>query len=118
MIALTIDQLQQREGRWVIPDLEGKGGRIRTIPIPALVKVRIDDWLRAAALTEGRIFRSVNKGDTVVGDDGSVATVCCPGENGRQVSGVDHVRVQVASIRRRDHPLGGSLVLPVRNQLP
>ena len=68
VIALTFDQLQQREGRWVIPDLEGKGGRIRTIPIPALVKVRIDEWLSAAAITEGRIFRSVNKGDTVVGE--------------------------------------------------
>ena len=33
VIALAVDQLQQREGRWVIPDLEGKGGRIRTIPI-------------------------------------------------------------------------------------
>jgi integrase/recombinase XerD len=68
LIALTVDQLQQREGRWVIPDLEGKGGRIRTIPIPALVKVRIDEWLAAAAITNGRIFRSVNKGDRVIGD--------------------------------------------------
>ena len=68
VIALTVDQLQQREGRWVLPDLEGKGGRIRTIPIPALVKVRIDEWLSAAAITGGRIFRSVNKGDKVVGD--------------------------------------------------
>ncbi len=58
VIALNIYQLQQHEGRWVIPNLEDK----------ALVKVRIDDWLRAAALTEGRIFRSVNKGDEVVGE--------------------------------------------------
>ena len=68
VIALTVDQLQQREGRWVIPDLEGKGGRIRTIPIPALVKVRIDEWLQSASITEGRIFRSVNKGDKVIGE--------------------------------------------------
>ncbi len=68
VIALTVDQLQQREGRWVIPDLEGKGGRIRTIPIPALVKVRIDEWMASAAITEGRIFRSVNKGDKVIGE--------------------------------------------------
>ena len=68
VIALTVDQLQQREGRWVIPDLEGKGGRIRTIPLPALVKVRIDEWIESAAITEGRIFRSVNKGDKVIGE--------------------------------------------------
>ena len=68
VIVLTVDQLQQREGRWVIPDLEGKGGRIRTIPIPALVKVRIDEWMASAAIREGRIFRSVNKGDKVIGE--------------------------------------------------
>ncbi len=38
------------------------------IPIPALVKVRIDDWLRSAAITQGRVFRSVNKGDKVIGE--------------------------------------------------
>ena len=68
VIALTVDQLQQREGRWVIPDLEGKGGRVRTVPIPAAVKVRIDDWLRAAAIEQGRIFRAVNKGDSMTGE--------------------------------------------------
>ena len=68
MIALTVDQLQQREVQWVIPDLEGKGDRIRTIPIPAIVKVRMDEWRASAAITEDRIFRSVNKGDKVVGD--------------------------------------------------
>ena len=68
VLALTVDQLQQREGRWVLPDLAGKGGRVRTIPIPAAVKVRIDEWLRAAEITEGRIFRSVNKGDVVTGE--------------------------------------------------
>lgn len=43
MIALTVDQLQQRKGRWVIPDLAGEAGHIRSIPIPATVKVSIDD---------------------------------------------------------------------------
>ena len=68
VIALTVDQLQQRENRWVIPDLEGKGGRIRTIPLPALVKVRIDEWMESAAITSSRIFRSVNKGDKAEGE--------------------------------------------------
>jgi integrase/recombinase XerD len=68
VIALTVDHLQQREGRWVIPDLEGKAGRIRTIPIPAMVKLRIDEWLGTAAITSGRIFRSVNKRDKVIGE--------------------------------------------------
>ena len=38
--------IQQREGRWVIPDLGGKGNRIRTVPVPAPVKAHVDKWLR------------------------------------------------------------------------
>lgn len=67
LVALTVEQLQQREGRWVIPDLESKGGRLRTVPIPAPVKARIDDWLEASRIQAGRLFRAVNKGDTLVG---------------------------------------------------
>jgi len=32
---LILEHIQQREGRWVIVDMKGKGGRIRTIPIPS-----------------------------------------------------------------------------------
>jgi hypothetical protein len=31
-----------REGRWVIADLRGRGGRIRTVAIPVWVKQGID----------------------------------------------------------------------------
>ena len=31
---LTRDDIQLREGRWVIVDLVGKGGRVRTVAIP------------------------------------------------------------------------------------
>src|SRR3954451_24562302 len=34
--ALTFDHVQQREGRWAIVDLRGKGNRIRTVPMPSL----------------------------------------------------------------------------------
>jgi hypothetical protein len=34
--------IQQREGRWVLADLEGKGRRIRTVAIPIWVKQGID----------------------------------------------------------------------------
>ena len=46
----------------------GKGNRLRTVTIPAAVKVRIDAWTRAAKISEGRIFRPVNKGDRVTGN--------------------------------------------------
>ena len=31
---LTIEDIQMRENRWVIADLSGKGGRIRTVASP------------------------------------------------------------------------------------
>ena len=32
LVELNVDQIQQREGHWVIIDLIGKGGRLRTVP--------------------------------------------------------------------------------------
>ena len=65
---LTFTHLQQRDGRWCIVDLVGKHGRVRTVPMPAWVKVAIDAWTSAAAVTEGRVFRSVNRADRAQGD--------------------------------------------------
>lgn len=36
---LTVGDIQQRDGRWVGSDLIGKGGRVRTVPVPVWVKV-------------------------------------------------------------------------------
>jgi site-specific recombinase XerD len=65
---LTFTHLQQRDGRWCIVDLVGKHGRVRTVPMPAWVKVAIDAWTGAAVLAEGRIFRSVNRADCALGE--------------------------------------------------
>jgi site-specific recombinase XerD len=56
---LTVDHLQRREEHWAIVDLIGKGGHIRTVPVPDWVKQALDEWLRAARVTEGRVFRRV-----------------------------------------------------------
>jgi len=40
LLSLEVDQIEQREGRWVIPDLAGKGNRRRTVPVPAAVNPR------------------------------------------------------------------------------
>jgi len=61
MAALSFGDIEQREGRWVLPDLVGKGGRVRTVPLPAWVKSDIDEWSSAAELFEGKVFRSINK---------------------------------------------------------
>lgn len=67
LLQLEVGHIQQREGRWVIPDLVGKGNRRRTVPVPAAVKARVDEWLLAAGITQGKIFRPVNKGGRITG---------------------------------------------------
>ena len=53
LTTLRIEDLQQREQHWVIADLVGKGGHMRTIPVPDWVKVGIDAWTTAAGITAG-----------------------------------------------------------------
>jgi hypothetical protein len=52
----------------VIADLVGKGGHVRTVPIPTWVKSAVDAWTGAAHITDGRIFRAINKAGCVWGD--------------------------------------------------
>jgi len=66
--ALTFDHIQQRDGRWCVVDLVGKHGRVRTVPMPSWVKVAIDAWVAAADLSNGHIFRPINRGDRVAGE--------------------------------------------------
>ena len=42
LASLDMDDIQQRESRWVIVDLVGKHGRIRTVTVPTWVKVAVD----------------------------------------------------------------------------
>jgi site-specific recombinase XerD len=60
-VSLTLDDLQQREEHWAIVDLLGKGGHVRTVPVPDWVRSELNDWLAAAAIDHGRLFRRVNK---------------------------------------------------------
>ena len=59
LAVLQRENLVQRDGRWVLIDLVGKGTRIRTIPVPAWVKVAIEAWTSAAGITSGALFRRV-----------------------------------------------------------
>jgi integrase len=67
-VTLTLDHLQQREEHWAIVDLVGKGGHVRTIPVPDWVRTELDDWLAAAAIDRGKLFRRVNKVGRAWGD--------------------------------------------------
>jgi site-specific recombinase XerD len=56
---LEFAHLQQREEHWAIVDLIGKGGHIRTVPLPEWVKTTIDSGVSAAGISTGRLFRCV-----------------------------------------------------------
>jgi integrase len=56
---LEFRHLQQREEHWAIVDLVGKGGPIRTVPVPDWVKKVVDLWIAAAGLSGGKVFRCV-----------------------------------------------------------
>ena len=64
---LRFEQIQQREGRWVMVDIDGKGRRLRSIPLPGWAQARVERWRVAAGLTQGRVLRAVSQGGEVVG---------------------------------------------------
>lgn len=66
---MNVDAIQMREGRWVLPDLRGKGGRVRTVAIPVWVKRGINAWMIAAKIEDGRLLRPLSKSGKLIGDE-------------------------------------------------
>jgi site-specific recombinase XerD len=83
LVGLDLGEIQMRQGHWAVVDLIGKGGHIRTVPIPEWVKAALDQWTRAAGVREGRIFRAVARTGKVWGKGISqnvvwyVVRTCC-----------------------------------------
>jgi integrase len=67
LLSLNIRSIQMREEHWVVADLNGKAGHIRTIPIPGWVKDAINQWTAASGITEGCLFRAINKAGKIWG---------------------------------------------------
>jgi site-specific recombinase XerD len=65
---LTLKHIQQRDERWAIIDLMGKGGHIRTVPLPSWIKVILDEWLCAGGIEGGKLFRGVCRAGVLWGD--------------------------------------------------
>jgi site-specific recombinase XerD len=91
LVGLELDDIQMRQGHWAVVDLIGKGGHIRTVPIPSWVKAALDQWIRAANVTQGKIFRRVARKGKVWGSSLSqnvvwyVVRTCC------QRAGLEHI---------------------------
>ena len=91
LVGLDLDDIQMRQGHWAVVDLIGKGGHIRTVPIPNWVKTALDQWTRAANVNEGKIFRRVARKGKVWGKGLSqnvvwyVVRTCC------RKAGLEHI---------------------------
>lgn len=72
--ALTFEHIQQRDGRWIILDLTGKGNHVRSVPIASWVKVAIDEWATLAGIDSGRVFLPIHKSGEPI-KEGKLQTV-------------------------------------------
>ena len=68
LVGLKVDEIQRRQDHWAVVDLHGKGGHIRTVPIPDWVKAALDHWIAVAGVTQGRIFRAVARTGSIWGE--------------------------------------------------
>jgi|SRR5271170_8419582 len=64
------------EERWAIIDLQGKGGHIRTMPVPSWINENIDAWMAAGRIERGRLFRCVCRAGMPWGDGISGRLAC------------------------------------------
>ena len=67
LVGLEMSDVQKRQEHWAIVDLIGKGGHIRTVPIPEWAKRALDEWTVAAGIRDGKIFRRVSRTGKVWG---------------------------------------------------
>lgn len=68
LAALELNDIQRREDHWAIVDLAGKAGHVRTVPVPIWVTRSIGEWVSAAAISSGKLFRRVCRAGKTWGD--------------------------------------------------
>jgi integrase len=73
--AVSVEQFRIVEDRWVIADLVGKNGRIRTVAVPFWAKAAVDEWCTVGSITAGRLFRQITKCAEVTGSGFSAQAV-------------------------------------------
>jgi integrase len=110
-VALRLDQIQLREGHWVVADLYGKSGRLRTVPIPGWCKTLIDRWLRTSEVTEGLAFRRIWRNKTELSREVAPDVVWTAVKRYAKQIGVDHLAPHDLrrSCARLCHSAGGEL---------
>ena len=110
-VNLRLDQLQSRQNHWVIVDMLGKGGRLRTVPVPTWCKSLIDAWPRGSRVTEGKVFRRVSKNGTRQDDGVKTDVVWYAVKRYAKRIGLDHLAPHDLrrTCARLCHEAGGEL---------
>jgi integrase len=90
LASLDVADIQLREGRWVVADLRGKGGRVRTVAIPLWVKHAIDAWMVSAKIEKGRLLRPLSKSGKVIGEELGDWAIWSVVEQSAKEIGIEH----------------------------
>ena len=111
VVGLRLEHLEKREEHWAIVGLKGKGGHIRTVPIPDWVMEQVQVWLNAAGIERGKIYRRVTKTGRVLGESMTEKAVWHIVKDAAKAIGLD--RVAPHDLRRTCarlcHASGGEL---------
>ena len=67
LCSLEVKTIGRLNEGWALIDLVGKRQKVRSIPLEAPIKQGIDEWLTAAKITGGRVFRAIRKNGKVWG---------------------------------------------------
>jgi site-specific recombinase XerD len=67
IVTVNVEDFELREEHWVLADLIGKGGHMRTVPVPGWVKRAVDVWTKDAGIQAGTLFRAIGKTGKVNG---------------------------------------------------
>lgn len=59
-LAVTVEQIEERQSRIVLRDVVGKGNRVRVVPVPTNGYAALYEYLTRAGITSGCILRNVN----------------------------------------------------------
>ncbi|WP_234710729.1 MULTISPECIES: site-specific integrase [Sinorhizobium] len=102
LIAITVEDLQQERGRvspQVKPDQEAKSQSVAVLNGKALRSAdRLRDWLEAAGITSGPIFRRINRGDHLTTDALTSQSVALVVKRYANAAGLDVERLSSHSL--------------------
>jgi site-specific recombinase XerD len=65
IVQSKVEDIRRMGGRWVLSQVVGGHGRVRTVPLPSWVKRALDRWLKASKIRSGVIFRALNRDGTL-----------------------------------------------------